>query len=322
MKKSKTTHLGTIILTTVFVLFSACEVGPDENISKEPSYRYAVVQDLNKNISLEDMFFGNNNRSWAVAEEAEFYDPPNISTKPILLKTENLWSTYDSVDLLGENVNSIWFVDDQNGWIVGYEGLVLRSSDGGTSWVEYNLGTDTDLRYIWFEDSLHGWIQGGKIFQTEDGGETWFEYTDTYYSGKIFIDDSIGFGMNGSKLYKTQDGGTNWDLIHNFINPKIYSFWTVDGVNFLGCGDILMESVNGGVDWTIKNYDIKGTLRFLDENEGIAYWMNITWLTSDGGRSWKRVTVPYLSYFKDVVYLGPRDIWICGSNYIFHLEEE
>lgn len=322
MRIKKNINRGATITIVLAALFSACEVGPDEDISVDPSYSYTLIKDFDENISLSDMFISASQSSWAVAEEAVSYDPPNFYTRPVLLLTDNLWSTYESIYLPGNNANSIWFIDDQNGWIVGNNGLVLRSSDRGTSWVEYEISTEVDLRSIWFEDSLHGWIFGEKIFSTTNGGESWSEYSDIYYSGKIFIDDSTGFGMNGSKLYKTQDGGANWDLLYNFMNPKVYSFWTVDGEYFLGCGDLLMESTNGGIDWVIKDYNIKGVLRFIDENEGMVYWNNITWLTFNGGRSWNRVTAPYISFAKDIEYIGTRDIWLCGNNFIFHLEED
>ena len=75
---------------------------------------------------------------------------------------------------------SITFSDSNNGWIAGrtvnnylYASL-YRSTDGGSSWFEYQM-TGTALNTIFFINDSVGWIsQGSNILKTSNGGNSWF----------------------------------------------------------------------------------------------------------------------------------------------------
>src|ERR1051325_3872037 len=43
-----------------------------------------------------------------------------------------------------------------SGWIVGYNGLILHSSDGG-AWTEQKSGTTQTIESVFFLDDHHGW---------------------------------------------------------------------------------------------------------------------------------------------------------------------
>jgi photosystem II stability/assembly factor-like uncharacterized protein len=73
-------------------------------------------------------------------------------------------------------LTSIDFVSPDIGFVVGENGEIYKSIDGGVTWV--SLANDTigtnDLYKVDFVDSLNGWIiSSGKIFRTRDGGNTW-----------------------------------------------------------------------------------------------------------------------------------------------------
>lgn len=74
------------------------------------------------------------------------------------------------------NLNAVWFVTPQRGWIVGEFGLVLRTEDGGATWSADKYGADLPQLYdIVFQNDSDGWIAGqlGTLTQTSDGGRTW-----------------------------------------------------------------------------------------------------------------------------------------------------
>ena len=58
-----------------------------------------------------------------------------------------------------------------NGWIVGEEGLVRRTSDGGKSWADVE-GIAFDLRGLFFLDAEEGWLVGdqGMIVKVDGKG--------------------------------------------------------------------------------------------------------------------------------------------------------
>jgi|SRR5690554_1261789 len=111
-----------------------------------------------------------------------------------------------SVDL-----TNVFFVDGQRGWIVGHDGVVMRSDDGGRSWKKQldgrkansimlsfyekraeqgeslarellpeikrmvDAGPVLPFLDVWFRDRNEGYISGAfnLIFHTRDGGESW-----------------------------------------------------------------------------------------------------------------------------------------------------
>jgi len=56
---------------------------------------------------------------------------------------------------------SVQFVGDQESWIVGRNGAVLRSSYGGSIWVEQQSNTKQNL-YALFMSKKNGWAVGSE----------------------------------------------------------------------------------------------------------------------------------------------------------------
>ena len=50
------------------------------------------------------------------------------------------------------------FVDNQNGWALGYDGLVLETNDGGLSWIQNELETEASFRGIDFINENVGYL--------------------------------------------------------------------------------------------------------------------------------------------------------------------
>ena len=56
---------------------------------------------------------------------------------------------------------SVQFVSEDEGWIVGRGGAILRSGDRGQTWVEQESGTKQNL-YALFVDKKIGWAVGSR----------------------------------------------------------------------------------------------------------------------------------------------------------------
>ncbi len=83
----------------------------------------------------------------------------------------------------------VCFTDAQHGWISGLDGIILRTVDGGQSWqVQHGDITVSALEQVGFKEALDnptlydialagklGYAvgEGGSVFATDDGGETW-----------------------------------------------------------------------------------------------------------------------------------------------------
>ena len=74
-----------------------------------------------------------------------------------------------------KNLWAVSFLDENNGWVVGDTGTILRTTNGGENWIQQPAPTSANLFDICFVDSVNGWIVGDykTILRTEDGGINW-----------------------------------------------------------------------------------------------------------------------------------------------------
>jgi photosystem II stability/assembly factor-like uncharacterized protein len=64
------------------------------------------------------------------------------------------------------------FTDADTGTAVGQNGTIVRTTNGGTTWVEQDSGTTNNLAGVSFVDANTGWAAGsnGTILHTKNGG--------------------------------------------------------------------------------------------------------------------------------------------------------
>jgi M6 family metalloprotease-like protein len=74
---------------------------------------------------------------------------------------------------VNQHYSSIYFVNKDIGWIVGWGGTILKTTDRGVTWVQQASGVGVNLYSVFFQDSKQGWVVGdsGTILSTITGGE-------------------------------------------------------------------------------------------------------------------------------------------------------
>lgn len=142
-------------------------------------------------------------------------------------------ATWTSRRLTEAPLQSVFFVDAQEGWAVGDQD-VLHTADGGRTWqVQLHAGNGAlAMRDVWFSDRLHGcalsWSPG-RLWRTADGGRTWqVTWKDgsavelgalTFLSARLGVAVGIDYGRESSALTAglilvTRDGGTTWSRMY------------------------------------------------------------------------------------------------------------
>ncbi|MFN3560988.1 MAG: VPS10 domain-containing protein [Chloroherpetonaceae bacterium] len=188
--------------------------------------------------------------------------------------------------------------DGNTVWAVGNSGRVFRSVDGGATWAQFILGSNT-LRTV---QSLGAtvWVAGdsGKAYRSTTFGETWETFSlasaTTRFTSLQFLDNQIGFlvGSNGTIL-KTTDGGTTWDsktpaFVDNF---NAVSFRDNQVGFVVGKNGKVQRTTNGGDTWTeihnpawnnkeIFSVSVKGNLVYIAGEDGLAF------KSTDAGNTW------------------------------------
>ena len=71
----------------------------------------------------------------------------------------------------GNNLQSLHFIDNQTGWIVGAYGTIFKTTDGGESWALQSSSTTNFLNSIYFTNDQTGWVVGesGTLLKTTNG---------------------------------------------------------------------------------------------------------------------------------------------------------
>ena len=97
-----------------------------------------------------------------------------------------------------EDLRSVFFIDEASGWVVGDNGTVLRTTDGGMNWTPLGSGTGEDLFGLCFADESTGWVGGreGVLLDTTDGGESWIPLapgTSEQIRSITFLDPELGW---------------------------------------------------------------------------------------------------------------------------------
>jgi photosystem II stability/assembly factor-like uncharacterized protein len=119
-------------------------------------------------------------------------------------------------------LTGVAFCDSLHGLVVGAEGTILSTDDGGENWEPRTSPTSLWLTKVAFVDASHAWAVGGNpwpnpdfgiILASSDGGVTWkkqYSGWPTLY-GVAFADRLHGWavGVDGT-LLGTADGGKTW----------------------------------------------------------------------------------------------------------------
>jgi len=117
--------------------------------------------------------------------------------------------------ILEPNLNFVYFVNPETGWIVGEFGLVLKTTDGGRTWTSQTYGGDRpQLFAVMFRDKLTGWSVGqqGAVLKTTDGGRNWIAVDIGIRRNLYGISFQAEHGLIVGEgiVLASQDAGSNW----------------------------------------------------------------------------------------------------------------
>jgi len=159
----------------------------------------------------------------------------------------------------------IQFVDADHGWMVGSDGVLMRTADGGGSWSPV-AAAPPGAAAVDFVDTVHGWLIGahGSLSGTTDGGATWTDL-GTSLNSVQFVSATSGWGVarrDASPLgmvVRTEDGGATW----SDAGIEATSVCFVDGQNGWAAGPSeagasAMRTGDGGASWTEVPFGIPG----------------------------------------------------------------
>ena len=217
----------------------------------------------------------------------------------------------------GMPMEGIYFVDNQRGTVVGANGSVFRTTNGGGSWLPQTINASNTLRSVWFTSETKGIIAGeaGIILQTTDGGSSWTRIpsgTLQDLNSIFFLNATIGFvaGGNGTIL-RTTDGGVNWfPTLVESTAVSLLKVRMIDALNGFAFGNStnvanpieFFRTSDGGITWSHYDYGKSRAVQFygmavIDPKHCVVVGSSGTLMqTKDGGLSWQsQELLPHLT---------------------------
>lgn len=193
-----------------------------------------------------------------------------------------------------------FMLDADTGWLVGRDGLVIKTVDGGVHWQT--------------------------VREADQSGVDWNDVE--------FIDANTGYACaDDGFIFKTVDGGANWTMVGDtaLYKEDLLFLKVIDAntVFFAGKKATLLKTSNGAIDFVKSDHpfeglDLDGGLNFCNANVGVVAsddYNGYTWYTHDGGITWNLTRIndlfPYgiSKYSVRCVGTGGDSTIVLGTQY-------
>jgi photosystem II stability/assembly factor-like uncharacterized protein len=229
-------------------------------------------------------------------------------------------SVWDEVDLslagLSDNssVSSVYFFDTQYGFITANNagtGKILRTEDGGFSWIEYySSGTALEEMFLFSNDGSGAILTGNhKVMKTDDAGYsmeemTYGQFDQPTFQWKNIYDISTNF--SGELLAVGKDTGI----------PYHFHVYRAETENNAPVGEFQIPYPNEyGLPPKIEMSGDFGLLYqvFNEDEPNKSYFM----ITEDGGETWAGSPIPEITSgvtLHDAAIWNENKIWIVGEK--------
>ncbi len=330
----KSIHI--FFLTVLGLQLASCakEQEMPEPIEIEPNYNYNTDTIISK-YNYNDMYFFNESVGVMVGSAGRIIKTTDGGTT---------WTIANSGTI--QNIRSVEFLDENNGWAAA-TGCLLKTTDGGSTWQVIDkpggISATRNIYSVSFRNANNGIAvcQGGGtsgkfVLVTTNGGVLWEGKTIptvtglaavTDLRGIAWYNDSTAYGVGATgTIIKTSDKGSTWTRV-NTINLEAGS---VRYNNLFFKNDIGYASGQSGILIKIKPMendtitfhplysvdDGQNDAWFMDENNGyIVGQYGEVHKTNDGGSTWAAQNIdPVAVTLRAVQGFTSGKIYIIGNG--------
>lgn len=231
-----------------------------------------------------------------------------------------------------EELEAVWFVDANRGFVVGARGTLLKTDNGGRSWQPLTLG-NANFHALAFDGPVTGLIVGdnGRAYRSPDGGNVWEELQPGVsanlrggacgMAGRMYA-----AGENGI-IIRSMDNGNSWEVADSSaVHWEAMAAMMDMNAWAVGRGGTIRATRDGGLSWQSQpsgtTRDLKA-LWFYSPSEGYAVGQNGTIIfTANSGDVWSARNSGVSGGFEGVCFPVPNEGWVVGdSGVIYHTRD-
>lgn len=257
------------------------------------------------------------------------------------------YSQWQSIDLPFGYENDYWLEiyflpnNPDYGWVCGFGGNVLRTTDGGNTWKGTNINNADQLENIFFVNERVGFtisvgdqMDGSRIFKSTDGGVSWRDISPSNNLdlwGCYFLDENYGVMLGGNCVgfqgfIRTTDGGNSWAMTRYSVdNTRLADLILYpDNTGYAVSSGKLWFTNNKGKDWKViantgpedwheelckfkNSFLVPADLTCNGSQNGGSVRFSI-----DGGKNWRIKELPQAMY--GAFLISENEGWVCGLN--------
>ena len=237
--------------------------------------------------------------------------------------------TRNIADASRRDIWNCYFFNSTTGFIVGSGGLIMKTIDGGNTWVSKTSNTSNILYDIEFFDANNGIAVGsaGTVDRTADGGETWTVATSTG-AGSLYkvciVNSTIVYAGNSSStpgylLKSTNFGQSFLAATPAQITSAVYGMYAADADHIWAAtssnGIVATANATTTNTWAVQQadantiYDVKfinSTTAFAVDAKGFVL------ATTNTGGAWASTQLSTIKQVRAVSY-NSSDIYLVGN---------
>ena len=144
----------------------------------------------------------------------------SCSSTGVKMAESSPWATIQFPDQ--SNALDIDFIDNNNGFLVGSNRLIMESNDGGETWEKRTLDISSEENFRLLDidfKGTEGWLIGqpSLVMHTVDSGKNWTRLSlGNKLPGQPFLVTTVDNGVaelatTAGAIYETTDSGESWN---------------------------------------------------------------------------------------------------------------
>lgn len=197
----------------------------------------------------------------------------------------------------------IEFINDKTGWCCGDGGYIIKTTNGGTDWIQQSNGVPFEPLFGIHPVNLNIVYAVGffrTFIKTTNGGQNWSSQDsgmqgDGTYHSVFFLNALTGWAGFGDGTFfgvlKTTNGGIDFT---SHPAGTLSDIFFKDSINGIGVNKspYVFKSINGGTNWSVQLLAGSGSfyrVSFIDEYTGYTSSTRAVYKTTNFGISWDSV---------------------------------